>query len=199
MMPLTVETATEFDFHVLCDASGSMGNESKRFPGKTRWQEMQESVIATARAIEPFDADGITVTFFGPGVTTQDNVTAKAVADVFASRGPRGSTPLTEALATVIAAREKTGKKQFAFVFTDGEPDNQATVISTLTNAANSIDNDEDITFCFIQIGDDTLARKFLDHLDDNLNAKFDIVDVLSLADADNFEPLDLINKAIND
>ena len=198
-MTLTAETATEYDFMVLLDASGSMSNKSVRFEGRTRWDEAQESILATARAIEPFDADGIDVVVFGPGVTTVEGVTADKVAEVFASRGPRGSTPLAEALSVAVEKQKRTGKKTFAFVFTDGEPDSHSAVVNVITNAANNIASDEDLTFLFVQIGDDSKARAYLDNLDDHLTAKFDIVDVVSVAEADNFEPLALINKAIAD
>ena len=46
---------------------------------------------------------------------------------------------------------------------------------------------------------DDAAASKYLDYLDDGITAKFDIVDAISAATADTMEPLDLINKAIND
>jgi hypothetical protein len=199
MTALTPETASEFDFLALIDASGSMNNPSLRFPGKTRWQEQQESVTGLAFALEKFDADGIDVVAFGPGVDVEEGVTGAAVPALFARRGPRGSTPLAPALQVVIDKQKRTGKKTVAVIYTDGAPDNPDLVVKTITDASNALSADDELTFLFIQVGDDPDARRFLDHLDDKLTGKFDIVDVVSVADADNLEPLELITKAIAD
>jgi hypothetical protein len=199
MTQLNAETASEFDFVALIDASGSMGNPSVKMPGKTRWQEMQESLLGFIRAIEPFDADGIDVGVFGPNFEVEEGVTSATIDKLFASRGPRGSTPLHDAIAWTIDKQKKTGKKTFAVIFTDGEPNDQALVAKLITDASNNIAKDEDLTFLFIQIGDDKAARNYLDHLDDQLTGKFDIVDVVSVTEADSMEPLALINKAIAD
>lgn len=199
MTTLTAETATEFDFIVLLDASGSMASPSTRFAGKTRWQEAQETVFGLAAAIEPFDADGIDVIVFGGNVQTFAGVTSAKVGEVFASRSPRGSTPLAEALSEVVNKRASSGKNTVAIVFTDGEPDNRDAAVRVITDAANGLDRDEQLTFLFVQIGNDAGAAAFLAFLDDGLTAKFDIVDAVSAVEADSMEPLDLINKAIND
>jgi uncharacterized protein with von Willebrand factor type A (vWA) domain len=199
MSILTVETASEFDFMVLLDASGSMARPSARFPGKTRWNEAQESIFSTAAALEKYDADGIDVVVFGPNIEVVEGVTAAAVDGVFARRDPRGGTPLNGALKVVIDKQKKTGKKTVAVVFTDGEPDEGETVAKTLTDASNAIGKDEDLTILFVQIGDDAKARAYLDNLDNSLTGKFDIVDVVSMTDAENMEPLALIQKAIAD
>jgi hypothetical protein len=199
---LNAETASEFDFIVGLDASGSMASPSKRFAGKTRWEEAQETILGIASALDKYDADGIDVVVFGGGVSLVEGVTSAKVSDVFSSRGPRGSTPLAEALSVVVDKQKKTGKNTVAIVFTDGEPDDKQAVIKTIVNAANAIDKDEALTFLFVQIGDDAGAAKFLTSLDDDLQpagAKFDIVDAISAAEADKMEPIDLINKAIND
>lgn len=199
MTKLTAETASEYDFIVGLDASGSMASPSKRRPGKTRWEEAQETILGIALGLEKFDADGIDVVVFGGGVSIVEGVTSAKVAELFASRGPRGSTPLAEALAVVVAKQTRTGKNTVAIIFTDGEPDDKAAAEKVITDAANALEKDEALTFLFVQIGDDAGASKYLDHLDDGITAKFDIVDAISAATADTMEPIDLINKAIND
>ena len=50
---------------------------------------------------------------------------------------------------------------------------------------ANSQANDDDCTVVFIQVGDDAAATRYLQSLDDDLSgAKFDIVDVKTVAEA---------------
>jgi hypothetical protein len=177
-----------------------MASPSTRYPGKTRWQEAQETILGIAAALGEFDSDGIDVVVFGGGVNLIEGVTAAKVSEVFATRSPRGSTPLAEALTVVVKKQKSTGKNTVAIIFTDGEPDDRAAVESTIVNASNALEKDEALTFLFVQIGNDAGAAKFLDHLDDGLSsAKFDIVDAINAATADTMEPIDLINKAIND
>jgi hypothetical protein len=196
---LNAQTATEYDFVIGLDASGSMASPSTRYPGKTRWQEAQETIFGLASILGQYDTDGIDIVVFGGNVQVFEGVTANKVSDIFAARSPRGSTPLAEALREIVKLNGD-GKKAVALVFTDGEPDDRAAVERVIVDAANAQERDEDFTILFVQIGDDHGAAKFLAHLDDGLSsAKFDIVDTISAAEADQMEPLDLINKAIND
>lgn len=199
MITLNAETASEYDFIIGLDASGSMLSQSKRFAGRTRWQEAQETILGLTAAIEPYDADGIDIVVFGGDVKVHEGVTSAKVADLFATRAPRGSTPLADALSAIVTKQKRTGKNTVAIVFTDGDPDSQEAAVKVITNAANAIEKDEALTFLFVQIGDDPGAGKFLAFLDDGITAKFDIVDALTAAVADTMEPIDLINKAIND
>jgi hypothetical protein len=196
---LNAETASEYDFIIGLDASGSMASPSTRYPGKTRWQEAQETIFGIASALDKFDADGIDVVVFGGGVSLVEGVTSAKVSELFATRSPRGSTPLAEALDVVAKKQAKTGKNTVAIIFTDGEPDNRPAAEKVIVDAANALEKDEALTFLFVQIGNDAGAAAFLDHLDDGLTAKFDIVDAVPASVADSMEPLDLINKAIND
>lgn len=196
---LNAETASEYDFVIGLDASGSMAAASTRYPGKTRWQEAQETIFGLASILGQYDTDGIDVVVFGGGVEVFEGVTADKVSQVFTARSPRGSTPLAEAIQK-IDALNGDGKKAVAIIFTDGEPDDQAAAEAAIVAAAAKLEKDEDFTILFVQIGDDAGAAKFLAHLDDGLtSAKFDIVDTISAAEADKMEPIDLINKAIND
>lgn len=198
MPVLDADTVTEYDFVVALDASGSMAMPSTRYSGKTRWQEAQETIYGMAVELAKHDQDGIDVVVFGATVDVHRACTPDKVLEIFKTRSPRGSTPLAEAIQE-IAKLNDDGKKAVAIVFTDGEPDNQNAVVDNIVKIADAQEKDEDFTLLFVQIGDDAGAAKFLAHLDDNLNAKFDIVDTIAAAEADKMEPLDLINKAIND
>lgn len=197
---LNAETVAKYDFIIGLDASGSMASPSKRFAGKTRWQEAQETIFSIASALGQYDEDGIDLVIFGGGVALEEGVTGARVNEIFAARSPRGSTPLAEALQVVVDKQARTGKNTVAIVFTDGEPDDKQAAERVIVNAANAIAEDENLTFLLVQIGDDAAAGAYLDHLDDGLSgAKFDIVDAISAKTADTMEPIDLINKAIND
>ncbi len=197
---LNKQTASEYDFIVCLDASGSMGSDSNRFSGKTRWEEAQETIFGITSELNKFDADGIDVVVFGGSVEMYNNVTPTKVSDIFANRGPRGSTPLAEALKKVVDRQRSTGKNTVAIVFTDGVPDDKIAAARVIMEAANKIESDEKLTFLFVQIGNDASATKYLQALDDDLKgAKFDIVDTMFAPEADKMEPLALINRAISD
>jgi len=199
---LTPETASEYDFVIALDASGSMANASTRFSGKTRWQEGQELIIGMAGVLAGFDADGIDVITFGQKIELFENTTAEKVAQVLATVIPYGGTPTAEALAKIVAKQKATGKNTVAVIFTDGEPNDRAAVEKVIVDATQAMEKDEALTFLFVQIGSDANAAAFLQHLDDDLQgkgAKFDIVDTLSTVDAEAMSPIELINHAIND
>jgi Mg-chelatase subunit ChlD len=196
---MSLQALTEYNFVIAIDASGSMSEtDTKR---GDRWTFAQETVTSLARDLAKFDSDGIDlVTFSGSSIQMHGGVTPDAVKDVFASRSPRGSTPLAEALTACLELVGKSDKKAFVVVLTDGVPDDKAAAAKVIREASNKIEKDEDLTFLFIQVGHDKDATEYLRKLDDDLaGAKFDIVDVKTVDEVDAFaSTADLILAAIN-
>lgn len=192
---------TEFNFIVAIDASGSMG-ESDMPGGRSRWNYMQETAVAFARDMEQIDSDGIGVVMFsGSNIDAFDGVTADKVKEIFASRSPRGGTPLAQALSSAIGLAKKSDKKAIIVVFTDGVPDDKEAAANVIRNQANSQETDDEMTILFVQVGRDAQASAYLLQLDDDLKgAKFDIVDAKTIDEAENFPTTaDLVIHAIND
>lgn len=192
---------SEYDIIVVIDASGSMA-ETDMPGGKSRWEAMQESTLAFARDVEKFDSDGIDViTFGGSNIEVSTGVTADKVKEVFAKRSPRGGTPLTEALQAAFQAAGKSDKKDFILVFTDGVPDDRSSAAQAIIDQSHKQETDDALTVLFVQVGKDASAAAYLKSLDDDLtNAKFDIVDAKTLAEAEAFATTaDLLVAAIND
>lgn len=192
---------SEYDFVVVIDASGSMG-ETDMKGGMSRWNAMQETAMAFVRDVEQIDSDGIdVVTYGGSSIETSVGVTSATVKDVFAKRSPRGGTPLAEALTAALKCAGKSDKKDFILVFTDGVPDDKAAAAKVIVDAANAQDTDDALTFLFVQVGNDASATAYLRSLDDDLTtAKFDIVDAKTMAEAEAFATtVDMIMAAIND
>lgn len=203
MNAVTTPTAVlgEYDFILLADASGSM-SETDMPGGKTRWDYMQESVLSFARDLAAFDSDGLGLVIFGgSNVSSQDGLSIDQIKSAFASRSPRGSTPLAEALEAGLKLAGKSDKKDFLIVFTDGVPDDQARAAQVIRAAANRQETDDSLTILFVQVGYDAAATKYLQTLDDGLTgAKFDIVDAKTMAEAEKFATTaDLVVHAIND
>lgn len=192
---------SEYDFIVVVDKSGSMGEED--MPGnRSRWDYMQETAVAFTRDICKIDSDGIgLVLFSGSSVVAKDGCDVDAVKSLFASNRPGGSTPLHTALSEALKLAGKSSKKDFIVVFTDGVPDDGAAAAEVIKRQANSQDTDDACTILFVQVGRDAGAAKYLRSLDDDLKgAKFDIVDAKTMDEAEKFpSTADLIVAAIND
>lgn len=194
---------SEYDFRVIVDASGSMGTEDMP-GGRSRWKYMQETAEAFARDVAKFDSDGLDVIVFGgAGIQQYNGVDAAKVREIFNDREPRGSTPLHLALDAAFTRGKQSNKPQFNLVFTDGEPDDRIAVERMIVKQANSQERDEDCTVLFVQVGTDSGAAHYLQHLDDDLQskgAKFDIVDVKTQAEAEAFaSTAELVLHAISD
>lgn len=197
-----VSKLSEYDFIVVIDKSGSMGEPNKTGSTVTRWEAVQESTMTFIRDVEKFDSDGLgLVLFSGSGVASYDGVTSDKIRDVFAQNSPRGSTPLAEALTAALALAGKSDKKDFIVVFTDGVPDDRAAAAKVIADASHKQETDDALTFLFVQVGGDAGAAAYLKSLDDDLKgAKFDIVDAKTQAEADAFATTgELVLATIND
>jgi len=193
---------SEYDFVVVIDKSGSMGEPVKPGSSVTRWEAVQDSAMTIVRDVEKFDADGLgLVLFSGTGIVSKDGVTSQNIREVFASTRPSGTTPLAEALTEAFKLAGKSDKKDFIVVFTDGVPDDKAAAAKVIIEQANRQETDDALTVLFVQVGEDGPAAAYLKSLDDDLtSAKFDIVDAKTQAEADAFpSTAELILAAIND
>lgn len=193
---------SEYDFIIAIDTSGSMGEPVKAGSSITRWQAVQESALTFIRDVSVIDSDGLGLVLFGgSNIQSHDGVGVDKAREVFAGTNPRGTTPLAEALSAALKLAGKSDKKDFIVVFTDGVPDDKAAAAKVIVDASHQIETDDALTILFIQVGDDAGATAFLQELDDELDdAKFDIVDAKTVAEADQFATTaELIVAAIND
>lgn len=200
-MTTATETLSEYDFILVVDKSGSMGETD--MPGnRSRWDYMQETATAFARDICAIDSDGIgLVLFSGASIAAQDGCNVEAVKALFAANRPSGSTPLAQALESAFNLAGKSDKKDFILVFTDGVPDDKKAAADVIRRQSNKQANDDDCTVLFVQVGCDAGATKFLQSLDDDLTGcKFDIVDAKTMDEAEKFSSTaEMILAAIND
>lgn len=197
----TAVSLTEYDFVVVIDTSGSMGEPVKAGSSVTRWEAVQESALTFVRDVEKLDSDLGLVLFGGSNIKPFDGVNTDAVRKAFAESGPRGGTPLAQALTAALALAGKSDKKDFIVVFTDGVPDDKAAAAKVIIDASNAQETDDALTILFIQVGDNAEAAAYLKSLDDDLKgAKFDIVDAKTVEEADQFPTTTaLVLAAIDD
>ena len=206
-MTQALPNLANLDVEFLLDRSGSM--LTKDCPGgKSRWEYGRETMQALAGHVQKHDPDGITVAVFARLVRTYDNVTTGDKIDtIYKEVQPMGGTDTAKVLDQRLTAyfeRKKAGKAKplVLFVMTDGEPDDKSAVKTVIIQAANKIDKDEELAICFVQVGKDADATKFLKELDDDLvkqGAKFDIVDTLPIDEVENLTVEELLVKAFTD
>lgn len=196
------------DYTLIIDKSGSMATVDTP-NGQSRWNAAQESTFALASKCEKFDPDGITVYLFSGKFRRFDNVTSAKVAQIFQENDPVGSTNLTAVLLDAInsyfkqksAGKAKSGGETI-LVITDGEPDDRKGVFETIIEATRRMDRDEELAITFIQVGKDLQATKFLEALDNQLQevgAKFDIVDTITIQDMEDMSLSEVLLNAIQD
>ncbi|MEB3119698.1 MAG: VWA domain-containing protein [Snowella sp.] len=196
------------DYTLIIDKSGSMSTPDQT-GGRSRWEEAKESTLALARKCEQFDPDGITVYLFSSRFRRYDNVTASKVEQIFQENDPAGSTNLTMVLTDATNnyfQRKKAGKIQTEgetiLVITDGEPDDRRSVIDIIIETTRRLERDEELAISFIQVGSDSGATKFLKALDDQLQdvgAKFDICDTITMDDMSEMSLSEVLMNAIAD
>ncbi len=193
-----------FDFTIIIDRSGSMGNMYKN--GKTRYEFLKESLVSFSNKLAKYDKDGFDLYTFSSKFQKYTGINnASKVVEVFDSKDPNGSTDLYGVLEDFFKNFNavKSPKPHICIIFTDGEPDDKTSVAKSIVAQSKKLDADEQLTLLFIQIGDDPSATKFLKGLDDDLTshgAKFDIVDTKTIEEAGNYDDLsELLLEAIID
>ncbi|HIK31146.1 MAG TPA: VWA domain-containing protein [Oscillatoriales cyanobacterium M59_W2019_021] len=195
------------DYTLIIDKSGSMSAPDRG--GKSRWDVIQESTLALARKCEKLDPDGITVYLFSGRFKRYDNVTASKVEQIFLENDPMGTTNLAAVLADATqsyfrrkAAGETKPEGETILVVTDGEPDDRRAVMETIIEATRQMERDEELAISLIQIGSDPQATSFLKALDDRLQevgAKFDICDTITIDAMEEMSIADVLLSAIKD
>ena len=177
------------DYTLIIDRSGSMA--LRDLPGgKSRWAEARESTFAVASKCAEFDPDGITVYLFNSRPKRFDNTTPEKVLQLFDEYEPVGGTNLSGVLDDALgnyfqrkAAGQAKAQGEIFVVVTDGEPDDQRSVMKTIIDATRKLAHDKEIGISFLQVGNDAGATRFPKALDDELTragAKFDIVDTMT-------------------
>lgn len=196
------------DYTIIIDRSGSM-SKADQPGGMTRWEAVQESVLALARKCEQFDPDGLTVYLFSSRFKRFDQVTSDKVEDIFLENEPMGRTNL--AIVLQDAARNFLDRKRSGalategetwLVIMDGEPDDKRAVVEIIVDTSKQLDQDKELAISFIQIGNDSGARQFFKALDDQLQdigAKFDICDTLTLDEMEDMSLVEVLTNAIED
>jgi|UniRef100_A0A7S4FEE0 hypothetical protein len=181
----TLKAAEPREYIVIIDRSYSMqsmvwtGDE----PVPTRWSQALDAVKAISPVACNGDPNGITMYFFSDEFTKHTKVTSAGLCHhYFGKYSPLGGTELTPVLEDIFNEHfSGTRKPTTVLVVHDGEPASPESVKATLRDAANKVSSATELLISFIQVGGDKGAAAFLDDLDCNLGARFDIVDTMSV------------------
>lgn len=196
------------DYTLIIDKSASM-SVADQPQGKTRWLAAQESTLALAKKCEEIDLDGITVYLFSGRFRRYDHVTADKVLKIYETNEPMGRSYLSEVLQDALdnyfqrkALGQTKANGETILVITDGEPYDPKSLMRVIIDAANNIDQDQELAISFLQVGKNKKATQFLKVLDDNLQdagAKFDIVDTVTIDQMENMTLTEVLFNAITD
>ena len=196
------------DYTLIIDRSSSMSTLDQP-EGRSRWAVLEECTLALARQCEEFDLDGLTVYFFSHHFKRYRNITSSKVKQIFQENEPQGSSNLCVVLQDAInnhfqrkAVEQTKAKSETIIVITDGEPDNRMGVTDVIVEASQRMERDEELAVSFIQVGSDPKVSRFLKSLDNQLQdigAKFDIVDTVTIDDMKNMTLRDVLLNAIVD
>jgi hypothetical protein len=184
------------DYGIIVDKSFSMSG--------TRWKEAEQAVEFLAPSCTNADKDGITLYFFSSSGNFKKFESLKTAANVKAkwnTQKPDGGTDLAHALKTAFRDRSTT-KPMTLLVITDGSPNDKIAVSKAIIGETKNIPDEHALSISFIQVGNDTGAKTFLESLDDDLEssgAKYDIVDKLTCAELQGMSFNALIESSLND
>lgn len=184
------------------DVSASM-NATDTPTGQTRIDYAKEQAKTFAGEAAKYDPDGADYFTFGQKVTPYLNQSPEdAVKLIDSLKANEGSTD-TAGLISAAWKRAKEIRDGGAtdnivlMVVTDGAPNDGEAVKKVIRDIADSLTNGEEFGIIFLTVGNiDSNLQSFLTDLDDNLNAKHDIVDVKDLMSV-NF--MEAFSGAVND
>ncbi|KAJ7135965.1 hypothetical protein C8R44DRAFT_662205 [Mycena epipterygia] len=192
-----LELLRNFQTILIVDDSRSMKGEL--------WKQAGKALQDLAAVASEYDSDGLEIHFLNSPVFAKCVKSAEQVEDVFSKVTPTNSTPMGRKLQSLLqsylsALASNPGLKRVNYiVITDGAPTDRAETEPELVivNAARELDSRgallTQVGIQFVQVGNNTAARRYLESLDNNLRTKYNIRDIVDTTFAPAHKPLDMI------
>lgn len=183
----------------LFDVSYSM-DENDTPTGASRLNFSKEKAIALVNEAVKYDPDGVDIGVFGRGARWVGKANGNNASDLIGNvRTSDGQTDTHSAIALAHDLHKSAAHKQtFCFLVTDGEPSNRGAVRGVIQGIAEQLKDEHEFAIGILTVGKiDPGLADFLKELDDTLKAKFDIVDVTALEDAQDL--IEIASKALHD
>ncbi|AFY70579.1 hypothetical protein Pse7367_2317 [Thalassoporum mexicanum PCC 7367] len=182
-------------------------------PGlRKQWQVAEKSILNLAAKCEKFDPDGLTIYIADRPFRKYSHEDSCTLAMLFQDDYSTARTDLVEALKDCLqdyfdrkAQGTAKANGEMIVVILDHEPigkDCRKALVSTLVQTTHKVDRDDEIGVMFAQVGDNMIARGFLQALDDDLHlagAKYDITDTKLLAELPQDKVTDFLLLALTD
>lgn len=160
----------------------------------------KEKAIALVNQAVKYDPDGVDIGVFGKGARWIGKSTAENAGDLIGGLKPTdGQTDTHAAIQLAYDLHVKNGHQQtFLFLVTDGEPSDRDLVKKTIADIAEKLKDEHEFAIGILTVGQiEAGLASFLTELDDTLKAKFDIVDVTALEEAEDL--IHIASKALHD
>jgi hypothetical protein len=174
-----------------------------------RWQSAEKVIVKIAQKCEELDPDGMTVYVATAPLLKYEHATSVVVAEILAAGYAADEidlfTTLSAAIADYFERKEDELTKpngEIIAVFLDGEPCDRGELVQLLVKTSRRMDRNEELGIVFAQVGDNMVARGFLQALDDDLHmagARFDLVDSRVVADLEDADVTQFLFGAIYD
>jgi hypothetical protein len=183
-------------------------------PGyENRWLAAETAILHLAAVCESFDPDGISLYISCReaecGFHPYRQVLSKELEAIFQTHFPPANLHLLDGLKMALedyftrkAAQKSKPNGAIILVIIDGEPLDRMAIARLIVHATTQIDQDSELGIGFLQLGDDMIARGFLNALDENLQAagaKFDIVHTSLLDEVPNQCLINFLQDVIHD
>ncbi|KAH9840007.1 uncharacterized protein C8Q71DRAFT_745408 [Rhodofomes roseus] len=174
---------------VIVDDSMSMEGES--------WLNAGEALADVAEMARMYEADGIDIYFLNNNRSLLDVRSKTDVRGLFQDVLPEGQTPTGQKLSEVLnrhipKLKEQGSKPTSIIVITDGVPTDDPEVV--IVDAARRLEANgipaRQLGIQFVQIGDDPDATEALKELDDGLESKYGIRDIVDTTLYDPHAPI---------
>ncbi|KAJ7152585.1 hypothetical protein C8R43DRAFT_1003007 [Mycena crocata] len=169
------------------------------------WKQAGKALQDLAAVASEYDTDGLEIHFLNSPVVAKQVKSAEEVEDAFSKVTPTNSTPIGRKLHTLLGEhlsaleRNPELKRVNYIIITDGAPTDRAETEPELVivDAAKELDSRNalltQVGIQFVQIGNNTAAKRYLESLDNNLRTKHNIRDIVDTTFASVDKPLDMI------
>lgn len=174
-----------------------------------QWEKAEQSLLKIAKQCEQFAPNQLTIYLASHPLQKYNQANVSTLEQIIQEGYSLEKVYLYEALESALNQHFE-GKKQgimkkngeIILVILDGEPQARQSLIKLLLETTQKIDSPHEIGIMFAQVGDNLMARGFLQMLDNDLDragAKEDIIDTKVLTDIDSDQVVDFLLSAVLD
>ncbi|MGK7946825.1 MAG: hypothetical protein AB4058_20380 [Microcystaceae cyanobacterium] len=187
-----------------------VGNPSFQLPNiEEQWQIAEQSLVKIAQKCEEFAPEQLTIYVASQPLQkyneANSHILKQAIQEGYGLDKVYIYEALKDALEEHFQRKEKGEMKEngdIILVILDNDPSKRSALIKLIVETTKKIDSPYEIGILFAQVGDNLMARGFLQALDDNLEiagATVDIVDTKRLVELTQEQTLEFLLNAILD